>query len=33
MTSDDLDDLVEVCKILADAEGGIEVRECLPGPS
>jgi hypothetical protein len=25
--SDDLDDLLEVCGILADAEGGVEVRE------
>lgn len=32
VTSDDLDDLLEVCTILADGEGGIEVRECLPGP-
>ena len=27
--TDDLDDLVEVTKILADAEGGIEIRECV----
>ena len=27
--SDDLDDLVEVTKILADAEGGIEIRACI----
>ena len=26
--SDDLDDLVEVCKILSDADGGIEIRAC-----
>ena len=26
--TDDLDDLVEVTKILADAEGGIEIRAC-----
>lgn len=32
VTSEDLDDLVEVCKILADGEGGIEVRECLQAP-
>lgn len=30
--SDDLDDLLVVCRILADVEGGVEVRECLPGP-
>jgi hypothetical protein len=30
--SEDLDDLVEVCKILADpAHGGIEVRACTGG--
>ena len=27
--TDDLDDLVEVTKILADAEGGIEIRACV----
>ncbi len=27
--TDDLDDLVEVTKILADAEGGIEIRACI----
>ena len=27
--SDDLDDLTEVVKILADAEGGIEIRACV----
>jgi len=27
--SDDLDDLLEVCGILADAEGAIEVRACV----
>jgi len=27
--TDDLGDLVEVTKILADAEGGIEIRECV----
>jgi|SRR5688572_17766643 hypothetical protein len=27
--SDDLDDLVEVTKILADADGGIEIRACI----
>jgi len=26
--SDDLDDLVEVTKILSDADGGIEIRAC-----
>lgn len=30
--SDDLDDLLDVCKILADSEGNIEVRACVPGP-
>jgi len=32
VTTDDVDDLLEVCRILADAEGAIEVRECLPAP-
>ena len=27
--SDDLDDLVEVSKILVDAQGGIEIRACI----
>jgi len=27
--TDDLDDLVEVTKILVDAEGGIEIRACV----
>ncbi len=27
--SDDLDDLTDVVKILADAEGGIEIRACV----
>lgn len=27
--SDDLDDLTEVVKLLADAEGGIEIRACV----
>jgi hypothetical protein len=27
--TDDLDDLVEVAKILADADGGIEIRACV----
>jgi hypothetical protein len=30
--SDDLDDLAEVCRILADADGAIEIRACLPPP-
>ena len=30
--SDDLDDLLDVCRILADADGGIEVRACVPPP-
>jgi hypothetical protein len=29
--SDDLDDLVDVCRLLADAEGAIELRACLSG--
>ncbi|MGH3348492.1 MAG: YciI family protein [Nocardioides sp.] len=28
--SDDLDDLLDVCRILADGDGGIEVRACVP---
>jgi hypothetical protein len=27
--SSDLDDLVEICKVLADAEGAIEIRACV----
>jgi hypothetical protein len=27
--SDDLDDLIEICKILSPLEGGIEVRACV----
>lgn len=30
--SDDLDDLADVCRILADADGAIEIRACLPAP-
>ena len=30
--TDDLDDLLDVCGILADGDGAIEVRVCLPGP-
>jgi hypothetical protein len=30
--SEDLDDLAEVCRILADADGAIEIRACLPPP-
>jgi hypothetical protein len=30
--SDDLDDLLDVCGILADGDGAIEVRVCLPAP-
>jgi len=30
--SDDLDDLLEICAVLADAEDGVEVRACLPPP-
>lgn len=29
--SDDLEDLLEVCRVLADGEGAIEVRACVPG--
>jgi hypothetical protein len=29
VASDDLDDLTEVAKILADAEGGVEIRACV----
>jgi hypothetical protein len=29
VSTDDLDDLVEVCKILADTDGGIEIRACV----
>ncbi len=29
VSTDNLDDLVEVCKILSDAGGGIEIRECV----
>ena len=32
VSSDDLDDLLDVCRIIADDEGGIEVRQCLPAP-
>ena len=28
--SDDLDDLLDVCAILADGDGAIEVRACVP---
>ncbi len=30
--SDDLDDLADVCRILADDDGAIEIRACLPAP-
>jgi len=30
--SEDLDDLLDVCRILADGDGSIEVRACVPGP-
>ena len=30
--SEDLDDLLDVCRILADKDGGIEVRACVPSP-
>lgn len=29
--SDDLDDLTEVCRILADGDGAVEIRACVPG--
>jgi len=31
ISSDDLDDLLEVCGILADGDGPVEVRACMPG--
>jgi hypothetical protein len=31
--SDDLDDLLEVCAILADGDGPVEVRACVEGPA
>jgi hypothetical protein len=31
--SDDLDDLVEVCGLLADGDGAVEVRACAPDPT
>ena len=30
--TDNLDDLLDVCGILADGDGAIEVRACLPAP-
>jgi len=30
--SDDLGDLVEVCRILADADGAVEIRACVAAP-
>ncbi len=30
--SDDLDDLADVCRILADEDGAVEIRACLPAP-
>lgn len=29
--SHDLEDLLDVCRVLADGEGAIEVRACVPG--
>jgi hypothetical protein len=29
----DLDDLIEVCKVLGEGEGVIEIRECKGGGS
>ncbi len=31
--TDDLDDLVDVCKVLGEGEGVIEIRECKAGTS
>ena len=28
--SDDLDDLLDLCRILADGDGAVEVRACVP---
>ena len=33
VSSNDLDDLVDVCGILADGDGYIEVRTCVPAPA
>jgi hypothetical protein len=30
--SEDLDDLIDVCKVLGRPEGAIEIRACMPGP-
>ncbi|WP_109507807.1 YciI family protein [Nocardioides speluncae] len=30
--TDNLDDLIEVSKILSDGDGGIEIRACVPPP-
>ena len=32
VSSDNLDDLLDVCGILADGDGAIEVRPCVPPP-
>ena len=32
VSTDDLDDLLDVCGILADGDGAIEVRPCVPPP-
>jgi hypothetical protein len=31
VSTDDLDDLLDVCRLLASSEGAIEVRACVPG--
>ena len=33
VSSDNLDDLLDVCGILADGDGVIEVRVCVPAPA
>ncbi len=33
VSSDNLDDLLDVCGILADGDGAIEVRVCVPAPA
>ena len=33
VSSDKLDDLLDVCGILADGDGAIEVRVCVPAPA
>ena len=33
VSSDNLDDLLDLCGILADGDGAIEVRVCVPAPA